>query len=108
MEVSIAYFLKDGFIRHSFGDFLVVILIYCLLKSFLNLKPVIVGILVLCIAFCIEYSQYFNLLERLDLQDNEIANLVLGNTYHILDLFAYIIGITIVLFVESRFYKGPK
>lgn len=108
IEVSIAYFLTSGFIRHTFGDVLAVIMIYCLLKSFMNIKPIIVAVFVLTVAFCVEYLQYFQLIKRLDLQDNVIANLVLGNTYHILDLLAYIIGIIIALAVESRFSKGPN
>ena len=108
IEASIAYFLTSGFIRHTFGDVLAVIMIYCLLKSFINIKPLIVAVFVLTVSFCVEYLQYFQLIKRLDLQDNAIANLVLGNTYHILDLLAYIIGIIIVLLVESRFSKGPK
>lgn len=108
IEFSIAYFLKGGFIRHTFGDVLAVIMVYCLLKSFMNVKPLLLGIFVLTISFCVEYLQYFQLIKRLDLQNNEIAKVVLGNTYHILDLLAYIIGITSVLILESKFSKGPK
>ena len=46
-EVLIALYLNDGFIRPYFGDFLVVMLIYCFVKSIANL-PVIktaVGVL---------------------------------------------------------------
>lgn len=108
IEASIAYFLKDGFIRHTFGDFIVVIMLYCFLKSFMNLKPIVVGLLVFCISFCVEYLQYFQLIKILGLQDNKIANLVLGNTYNILDLLAYIIGISIVMLLESKFSTRSK
>jgi hypothetical protein len=106
VEASIAYYLESGFIRHTFGDVLAVIMVYCLLKSFIKINPKIIALIVLVVSFCVEYLQYFKLIKRLELQDNEIANLILGNTYHVLDLLAYIIGITIVLVLESKFSKN--
>ena len=38
VEAAIAYYLKDGFIRHTFGDYLVVIMLYLFLKSFIKIK----------------------------------------------------------------------
>ena len=108
IEACIAYFLKTGFIRHSFGDFLVVILIYCFLKSFINLKPIYIALIVLFISFGIEFLQLFNLLEKLNLTENKIAKTVLGNTFHINDLIAYTLGIITVLIVENKFLKSSS
>lgn len=106
IEACIAYFLKSGFIRHSFGDFLVVIMLYSLLKSFINVNPVYLALFVLLISFCIEFLQLFNLLEKLNLTKNEIAKLVLGNTFHTNDLIAYTLGIITVLIIEYKFLKS--
>ena len=106
IEASIAYFLKTGFIRHSFGDFLVVIMLYCLLKSFINVKPVYLALSVLLISFSIEFLQLYNLLEKFDLTENKIAKTVLGNTFHINDLIAYTLGIITVLITEYKFLKS--
>lgn len=105
IEACIAYFLKTGFIRHTFGDFLVVIMLYCLLKSFIKSKAVYVGMFVLIISFCIEFLQFFNLLEELGLEQNKIAKLVLGKTFHLSDIVAYTLGIFCVLIVEFKFSK---
>ena len=102
IEACIAYFLKTGFIRHSFGDFIVVIMLYCLLKSFINIKPVYLALIVLFISFSIEFLQLFNLLEKLNLTENKIARIVLGNTFHLNDLIAYTLGIITVLIVEFK------
>ncbi len=102
IEVNIAYFLKTGFIRHTFGDYLVVILIYCFIKSFLNMKPFSAAIGVLLFAFSIELLQLVSILEVLNLQNNSIAKLILGNTFQISDLIAYTFGIISVLFIERR------
>jgi len=105
IEAYIAYFFKTGFIRHSFGDYIVVIMLYCLLKSFINTKPLYLALIVLFVSFCIEFLQLFNLLEKLKITENEVAKIVLGNTFHINDLIAYTIGITTVLIIEFKLTK---
>jgi len=102
IEALIATFLKDGFIRHTFGDYLVVILLYCVFKSFIKAKSFYIAILVLGIAFIIEFLQLANLLEYLNLQNNTLAKLVLGSTFQISDLIAYTLGIISILVFEYK------
>lgn len=102
IEACIAYFLKSGFIRHTFGDFLVVIMLYCFFKSFIDIKPITLGLIVLYIAFIIEFSQLTPLLEWLNLQDNKAAKIVFGSTFHVSDLVAYTIGIMTTIIIEKK------
>ncbi|MEZ4802136.1 MAG: DUF2809 domain-containing protein [Gelidibacter sp.] len=102
-EALIAIYLKDGFIRHTFGDFLVVILMYCFVKSFFDLKPMVVAIGVLIFSFAIEFLQLTNFLKYFNLENNHIAKIILGSTFHISDLVAYTLGILFVLLVEFIF-----
>ena len=102
IEFAIAYFLKDGFIRHTFGDFLVVIMLYCLFRSFLNIKPKLTALLVLIIAFVIEFLQLTNFLEILGLENNIYAKIILGSTFHTTDLIAYSLGVLTVLIIENK------
>ncbi|MFD1163860.1 ribosomal maturation YjgA family protein [Hwangdonia seohaensis] len=107
-EIGIAMFLKSGFIRHTFGDYLVVILIYCFFKSFIKINSFKLAILVLVFAFTIELLQLVNLLKLLNLQNNQLAKLVLGSTFHVSDLVAYTLGIITVLIIETRFFRFLK
>jgi len=102
IEVCIANFLKTGFIRHTFGDFLVVILLYCLLKSFINFKPITMAIIVLFISFIIEFLQLTPFLEWSNLHDNTFAKTVLGSTFHVSDLVAYSLGVITIILIESK------
>lgn len=102
IEFAIAYFLKDGFIRHTFGDFLVVIMLYFLFRSFLNIKPKPTALLVLLIAFVIEFLQLTNFLEDFGLENNIYAKIILGSTFQITDLIAYSLGIITVLIIENK------
>jgi hypothetical protein len=99
-EVVIALFVKDQFIRPYGGDFLVVILLYCFLKSVLNLSVGVAATLVLLFAFFIETTQYFNAIGRLGLQDSAIAKAILGNSFAWHDVLAYVAGILCVIGIE--------
>ncbi|WP_412984205.1 DUF2809 domain-containing protein [Pontimicrobium sp. IMCC45349] len=102
IEALIAYFLKSGFIRHTFGDYLVVILLYCFIKSFVKAKTFTVATFVLIIAYVIEVLQYFNLLAYLNLENSTIAKLILGSTYHFEDIIAYTLGVLTILLIEKE------
>ncbi len=101
-EGLIATYFKYGFIRYTFGDYLVVILLYCFFKSFINIGSFKLAILVLVFAFSIEFLKLINILELLNLQNNHLAKLILGSTFLISDLVAYTLGIITVLIVEYK------
>lgn len=100
VEILIALFVKDKIIRPYVGDFLVVILIYCFLKAFLNISPVKAVIAVLLFAYTIEILQYFDLVERIGLGQSVIARVVLGSSFEWIDIIAYTIGAIFILIVE--------
>src|SRR5580765_7095366 len=81
MEVFIALFVHDRFIRPYGGDFLVVILIYCFLKSFWNAPVGKVALSVLVFSFVVELSQYLKLINHLGLQHSRLAVVVLGKSF---------------------------
>ncbi|MEW4922941.1 DUF2809 domain-containing protein [Algibacter sp. 2305UL17-15] len=102
VEILIAVFLKTGFIRHTFGDFLCVILLYCFFKIFIEGNHFKIASSVLAIAFAIEFLQLTNYLELFNLHHNYLVKLILGSTFHISDLVAYTLGIITVLIIENR------
>jgi hypothetical protein len=102
IEVFIAIFIRDRFIRPLVGDVLVVILIYCLTKSFVKIAANRVAISVLIFAATLEILQYFQLVDRLGLSDNRIAQIVIGMTFDWMDLVAYTAGTLITIAVEYR------
>ncbi|WP_162128222.1 ribosomal maturation YjgA family protein [Flavobacterium phycosphaerae] len=105
IEVLIASFVHDKIVRPYIGDVLVVMLIYCFVKSFLNLKIITAAVLVLLFAFSIETLQYFNLVEKLGLEQNKIARIVIGSSFEWVDFIAYSLGILIILVVEKQLAK---
>lgn len=108
IEVAIALFIKDRFIRPYLGDVLVVILIYCFVKSLVKISVRKAALGVLLFAFCIEILQYINIVQKLKLQHNTVAKTVIGTSFSWEDILAYLAGIFIVIAVENRFNKKKQ
>ena len=103
-EIFIAKY-TTGFIRHTFGDYLCVILIYTFIKSFVKISDLKTASIVLLIAYTVEFLQLTNLQ---NFYPNEYANtlkLVLGNSFSIGDLLAYTLGIITTLIIEYKLKK---
>lgn len=108
IEITIALYVHDNFVRPYFGDFLVVILLYCFLRSFLKISVWVAATLVLVFSFAIETAQYFNIVERLGLQSNKIVKVVLGNSFAWMDLLAYTLGILTVIGIEKILFDTKE
>ncbi len=101
-EVYIGLYMHDAIIRPFGGDFLVVILLYCLVSSFINFPVLLTAAWVLVFAYAIEISQYFHLISMLGLQRSKLATLLLGTSFSYIDLLTYTLGfILLVIIVEN-------
>ncbi|WP_309739167.1 MULTISPECIES: DUF2809 domain-containing protein [unclassified Chamaesiphon] len=106
IEVFIAIFIDDRFIRPFIGDVLVVILIYCLVRTFWKIRYHTAALLVLLFAWTIELLQYFNLVAVLGLQKYKVIAIAIGSTFDWKDIIAYVLGATIVVMLESRQHQN--
>jgi hypothetical protein len=108
-EVFIALFVRDGFIRPYVGDYLVVMLIYCAVKTFVKAAPLKTAAGVLIFSYVVEVLQYLDIVERLGLSGNVIAKTVIGYGFEWWDILAYTLGVITILIMEQqtkKFYKG--
>ena len=105
IELAIAFSLKTGFIRHTFGDYLVVILLYAIIRGCTNMNVRASSIVVLLIAYGIELLQLTPFLAYFNLQDSFTAKLIFGSTFQFTDLIAYTLGIITVLIFEKTIVK---
>lgn len=60
------------------------------------------SIIVLLIAFTIEFLQRTPFLEWFSLQNNTLAKTVLGSTFHETDLVAYTLGVFTIIIIENK------
>ena len=105
IEVFIALFVHDNLVRPYVGDILVVILIYCFIKSFFRLPVMVVAIAVLMFAFMVEFLQYLKIVEELGMERTSAVGIIIGSSFAWLDLVAYIVGVIMVLIIEEKLFS---
>ncbi|BAV04108.1 Protein of unknown function [Filimonas lacunae] len=100
-EVYIGKYVHDAFVRPYVGDFLVVILLYCLVQSFIQMpvKPLAVGVLLF--SYVVEVLQYLNIVKVLGLENNSMARIIIGTAFAWSDILAYTLGILLVVWIEK-------
>ncbi|MDR2954435.1 MAG: DUF2809 domain-containing protein [Prevotella sp.] len=102
IEVFIAIFVNDSFIRPYGGDILVVMLMYYFVKSFVSTKSVYIVISVVLFAYLIEIGQYLKLVEVLGLQGNPVMRTIIGSSFSWGDIICYTIGGLICYLIDRK------
>ena len=101
IEITIAVFINDQFIRPIFGDYLASVLVFYLLATFLKTDLNKIAIMSLLTSYTIEFLQYINILELLHLDKIKILNILLGNSFSWTDMLAYTLGIMTVALIHN-------
>ena len=100
IEVVIALFVRDAFVRPYLGDVLAIVLVYTALRAVTPLRLGSALATTLAIAVLIEVAQATKLLSALGLGDNRLARIVFGGSFDWLDLLAYGAGAVVIVVVE--------
>ena len=90
----------SGFIRFTFGDVLVVVLVYALLMATGCITPVVAAALSLALAYAVEIGQAIDIVDRLGIEPNRLTDIVLGNTFTWSDIIAYTVGAAAALGID--------
>lgn len=96
IEVFIALFVHDNFVRPYIGDVLVTVLICLFLRIFLQRGVKLLPLYVFIFAAGVEVLQYFQIVEVLGLADNRFLSILIGSVFDVKDVVCY--GIGCVLF----------
>ena len=99
--------MHDRYIRPYGGDFLAVILLYCMIRTFLNIPPRPVAGFVLLFSYFIEWLQYMKLADHLQLRPHSVSRILLGDYFTWTDILTYTLGIATMLVMEkvNLYYK---
>ena len=108
IEVLIALFVHDRFVRPYVGDILVVIVVYTFIRIFLVQKCRILPLYVFIFAAFIEILQYFELVKRLGLSGNRFLRVLIGSVFDIKDIICYGVGCIILGLYEYYLYKKQQ
>ena len=92
IELYIALYVHDDFVRPYIGDVFVTALICCFCRIFFPRGIKLLPLYVLIFSFLVETAQYFNVVTLLGLQDNALACTIIGTSFSHIDLVCYAVG----------------
>ncbi len=111
IEVLIALYIHDDFIRPYVGDVLVVIVIYMFIRIWFPKKVRLLPLYVFLFASGMELLQYFEIVTLLGLENNVFMRVLIGTVFDVKDIVCYAVGCVIlagyevvVYYLEERTY----
>lgn len=105
LEVLIAIFIHDQFIRPYVGDVLVMFLLYAIIKAFYGKPTKRLPYYLFGLALFVEFTQLFQLAKMLKVEDHTVLSTVLGSTFDAKDIFCYLVGMLLLLGYEQALRK---
>lgn len=96
IEVLIAKFVHDEFVRPYFGDVLVVFAVYTFVRIFFPQGIKFLPLYVFLFALLIEILQWFHIVDLLGLLDNRFLRTLIGGVFDWKDILCYGIGCLIL------------
>lgn len=107
IEVLIALFVRDAFIRPYVGDMLVTVVICLFIRGFSPISSKLLPVYVFVFAAAVEVAQYFDFVAITGLENNRFLSVLLGRTFSLADIVCYGIG-CIVFFAFEKLLLHKK
>jgi len=92
VEVLIALFVHDNFVRPYIGDVLVVVVVYTFIRIFIPDKCRLLPLYVFIFAAFVEILQLFHLVDLLGLGNIRFFRILIGSVFDIKDIVCYGVG----------------
>lgn len=101
IEILIALFVHDEFVRPYFGDVLAVVCVYFFTRVILPEKPRYLSVFVTAFAFLVELVQLTPLSEVLP----SPLSVIVGGTFDFKDLACYLAGGAVCFLIDRNFFR---
>ena len=108
VEVLIALYAHDDFIRPYVGDMIVTAVVYCFVRIFIPDEVKLMSLYVMIFAIFVEIGQYFNYVELLGFQDNPIIATAMGTSFSFDDIACYAVGCIVCGIFDFIRYRKNK
>ena len=105
IEVLIALFFHDDFVRPYVGDMIVTVLVWSFARIVFPDKLKLMSLYVMIFATLIEVGQYFNYVELLGVQDNPLLVTVMGTSFAWADIACYAVGCVIAAVADYFLFR---
>lgn len=92
IEVLIALYVHDNFIRPFVGDVIVVIVIYTFVRVLIPEKCRLLPLYIFIFAAAVEVLQGIHIVNILGVADNHFLRTLIGDSFDIIDILCYGVG----------------
>ena len=92
IEVLIALYVHDDFVRPYVGDMLVVIVVYTFVRILIPEKVRLLPLWVFIFAVAVEILQWFHIVDILGLTDSRFFRVLIGGVFDVKDILCYGVG----------------
>ena len=92
IEILIALYVNDSFVRPYIGDVLVVVVIYTFIRIFIPEKCRMLPLCIFLFATAVEVMQLFHLVELLGLKKSRFFRILIGSVFDFKDILCYAVG----------------
>ena len=108
IEILIALYVRDSFIRPYGGDILVTALICCVVRVIMPHGVKLLPLWVFIFAFAVELSQLINIVALLNLEHITFFKVLIGTTFSFADLLCYAVGCILFAAFEALIKKSAQ
>ena len=102
VEVLIALFVSDNFVRPYVGDVLVTVLLCAFVRIFFPHSIKLLPLYVFLFAAAVEVAQFFDIVRLLGLEKISFLSVIIGRTFSFADIICYAVG-CLLFFIAERF-----
>lgn len=102
VEVLIALFVRDNFVRPYVGDVLVTVLLCAFVRIFFPDSIKLLPLYIFLFAAAVEVAQFFDIVKLLGLEKISFLSVIIGRTFSFADIICYAVGCAL-FFVAERF-----
>lgn len=92
IEVLIALFVHDNFIRPYIGDVLIVMVLYAAVRMIIPYSYRLLPLYIFIFATIVECLQYFKIVQLLGMTNNGFIRVLIGTVFDVKDILCYGIG----------------
>lgn len=108
IEILIALYVHDRFVRPYLGDVLVVILLYCFVRILMPERGRFLPLYIFLFAAAVEILQLFSLADRLGLEESRFFRVLIGSVFDWKDIVCYGGGCLLLAGWEYLLYRKKK
>ena len=108
IEILIALYVNDRFIRPYVGDMLVVVVIYTFVRIFMPEGWSLLPLAIFIFAVFVEILQWFHIVDVLGLSDSRFFSVLIGGVFDWKDILCYGFGCALVGIYEYGISRKQK